>query len=124
MRELLLVCAGGAVGSGLRFLVSSALLRAAGPAFPWGTLVVNGLGSFAIGAVMQGALQGQVSPGARMLLAAGLLGGFTTFSSFSWETLRLVQAGQSGLALANVGGNLVLSLVAVGLGMMLVRAVG
>ena len=124
MRELLLVCAGGAVGSGLRFLVSSALLRAAGPAFPWGTLVVNGLGSFAIGAVMQGALQGQVSPGARMLLAAGLLGGFTTFSSFSWETLRLVQAGQSGLALANVGGNLVLSLVAVGLGMMLVRAAG
>ncbi len=124
MRELLLVCAGGAVGSGLRFLVSSALLRATGPAFPWGTLVVNGLGSFAIGAVMQGALQGQVGPGLRVLLAAGVLGGFTTFSSFSWETLRLLQAGQSGLALANVGGNLVLSLVAVALGMMLVRAVG
>lgn len=103
MGRLLLVCLGGAIGSGARFLVSSWAARALGTEFPRGTLIVNVAGSFLLGAVMAASLSsGPISPGARLFLGAGVLGGFTTYSSFNHETLALVEQGSLGLAAANV----------------------
>ncbi len=82
---LLLVAAGGAAGAVLRYLVSVQALAWFGAGFPWGTLAVNLAGSAAIGALAGIGLQGE----ARLLLVAGLLGGFTTFSAFSLEVLLL-----------------------------------
>jgi CrcB protein len=79
--SLLLVAAGGAIGSVLRYAVSLAGVALLGAAFPWGTLAVNVLGSAAIGALAGAGVEGQ----ARLLLVPGLLGGFTTFSAFSLE---------------------------------------
>ncbi len=84
MTGLLLVAAGGAAGSVLRHLVSLALAPA-GSGFPWATLLVNVLGSAAIGAAAAAGLEGQ----ARLLVVTGFLGGFTTFSAFSLEAVML-----------------------------------
>lgn len=88
MRALALVAAGGALGSSLRHLAGVALPAREG--FPWGTLVVNLAGSFALGLLLGwGLTAGRVSPEARLLLATGVLGGFTTMSTFAWETVAL-----------------------------------
>ena len=95
MRNVLLVAAGGAIGSVLRWALSGAVQRVTGSAFPWGTFVVNALGSFAIGVLGALALErALVSPAARLFLIAGCLGGFTTFSAFSWESVALLRDGQ------------------------------
>jgi fluoride exporter len=92
--RLLLVAVGGAVGSSLRYLVASAALAWLGPTFPWGTLVVNLVGSFAIGLVQQFAVEGLVlSENTRLLLSTGVLGGLTTYSAFSYESVRLMETG-------------------------------
>ena len=94
MLRLLLVAVGGAVGSSLRYLVASAALAWLGPTFPWGTLVVNLVGSFAIGLVQQLAVEGLVlSENTRLLLSTGVLGGLTTYSAFSYESVRLMETG-------------------------------
>jgi len=80
-----LVALGGAAGSALRYLTSVLALEWLGAAFPWGTLAVNAIGSFAIGALAGADVEG----GARLLLVTGLLGGFTTFSAFSLEATIL-----------------------------------
>jgi CrcB protein len=92
--ELLLVAAGGAVGSVARYLVGLAAAGAPGQ-FPWGTLAVNVAGSFVLGALV-----GAVPPGAasRLLLGTGLCGGFTTFSAFSAEAVALAERGLVGRA--------------------------
>ncbi len=123
-RDTAWVCAGGALGAGARFLVASLAARLFSPDFPWGTLAVNALGSFGIGVVMQLAASGQVGPPGRLFLAVGVLGGFTTFSTFSYETLRLWQAGTAGLAVVNAGGQLILCLGATALGLWAGRALG
>lgn len=87
MSAVLLVAAGGAAGSVLRFLVSTAGLALLGDAFPWGTLAVNVVGSAAIGALSSVGLPEAL----RLLLVTGLLGGFTTFSAFSLEAAQLWQ---------------------------------
>ena len=87
MKALLLVGLGGAAGSVLRYLASTAAVAALGNGFPWGTLAVNVAGSAAIGALASSGLQHQE----RLLLVTGLLGGFTTFSAFSLETAQLWQ---------------------------------
>jgi len=103
MSKLLLVCAGGAIGSGARYLVGSWAVAVVGPGFPWGTLAVNLSGSFLISAVMYLGLEvGTIGPDVRIFLAVGVLGGFTTYSSFNHETLALAQRGQWGLASAYV----------------------
>ena len=103
MEAFLWVCAGGALGSGARYLVSGWVLQWSGPGFPWGTLTVNLLGSFLLGAVMHVALQTEaLSPTVRIAVATGLLGGFTTYSTFSYETLRYCQEGAFWLAGWNV----------------------
>lgn len=99
MTRFLLVCAGGAAGSGARYLVGVGLARWLGPAFPWGTLAVNVAGSFLISLVMDLSVHyGAIPLELRYLLAAGVLGGFTTYSSFNYEVLAWLQRGQWGQA--------------------------
>ena len=124
MARFLLICAGGAIGSGARYLFSTAMARAFGN-FPFGTLGVNVLGSFLASVVMVLALEkSALAPEARFFLATGVLGGFTTYSSFNYETLHLAQSGAAGLAVVNVAVTLVACLLAGVAGIWLARAVG
>jgi len=100
--RFLLVCAGGALGSGARYLVSTWAAKALGPDFPRGTLIVNVVGSFVLAAVLASRWEG-LSPDLRLFLGAGVLGGFTTYSSFNYETIALLERGEAGLAAVNVG---------------------
>jgi fluoride exporter len=115
---LLLVALGGALGSVLRYLATALAVRWLGVDFPWGTLAVNLAGSFAIGLVNElGADALRLSPQARLFLATGVLGGLTTYSAFSYETVRLMERGAWGPAWLNVVGTTVacLTLCYVGL---------
>jgi CrcB protein len=101
--RFLWVCLAGALGSGARYLVSGWMADWLGPKFPWGTLAVNLIGSFLIAAIMDAALRTDlVSPTMRLVLTTGFLGGFTTYSAFSYETTRLLQDGAWWLAFLNV----------------------
>ncbi len=113
---------GGAIGSALRYGLAVGLqgwLHVGG--FPWWTFAANILGSFLIGLVMAGFLNGSLAEGSRLFLAVGILGGFTTFSSFSYETLSLIQRGEGVKALVYVAASVVLGLLAVTLGFRLLR---
>ncbi len=88
---------GGALGSIARYHVQR-FATARAPAFPWGTLIVNLLGSFALSIVMQLVLRDRMSEPARIAVGVGVLGGFTTYSSFNAETIALVNAGRWGAA--------------------------
>ena len=115
----LLVALGGALGSVARYAVSLGAARWLGAGFPWGTLIVNVAGSFAIGllaALVTADGRPALGSDARALVMVGILGGFTTFSSFSLETLTLARAGELGAAAANASLSLVLCLGAVWLG--------
>lgn len=112
------VALGGALGSILRYGMNRWLTLLVGGALPWGTILINIAGSFVIGALaglFQGAGSG-VPNEVRQFLLAGLCGGFTTFSSFSLQTLDLIQAGEPGRAALNVGLSVALGLTAVTLG--------
>lgn len=119
MSLYLYIALGGALGSVGRFALSGLVAQHFGETFPWGTLVVNVLGSFIIGFFAT-----LTAPDGRMLVGAtgrhfvmtGVLGGFTTFSSFSLQTLNLLRDGDLARAGGNVVGSLVLCLVAVWLG--------
>ena len=113
------VALGGALGSMARYGSSGLAVRWLGAGFPWGTLFVNVAGSFAIGLLTTlVAADGRPLLGndARAFVIVGVLGGFTTFSSFSLETLNLARSGQLGAAGANVALSLVVCLVAAWLG--------
>ena len=100
---MLLVALGGALGSSLRYLVATVALAWLGPAFPWGTLVVNLVGSFAIGLVQQLATESLVlGEETRLFLTTGVMGGLTTYSAFSYESVRLMETGAWGPAWLNV----------------------
>jgi len=103
MSAWLLVMLGGAMGAGLRYGVAL-WLAPVSTQFPWATLLVNALGSFAIGALAATFARGEVDPNGllKALLITGVLGGFTTFSTFSLETLKLLQAGSIASAMTNV----------------------
>lgn len=106
--KLFWICLGGAAGTAARYVLGGWLLDLLGPAFPWGTLAVNLLGSLLLGFVMEASLvTGAISPTLRLALATGVLGGFTTYSSFNYDTLRLIEDGSWPLA----GVNLVATLV-------------
>lgn len=123
MRTLLLVALGGAVGSSIRYAAGVAVARVSSPGFPWGTFAVNVAGSFAIGALLTWAEgRGALSPEARLLLVTGLLGGFTTFSAYAWETLSLVRNGQAAAAFAYAGGSVLIGLAAAWAGHALTRS--
>jgi len=117
--RILLVMAGGALGSAARYLTALLVAQRFGYTFPWGTLTVNVVGSFLIGLIAVLADEaGSIGPNGRIFLVVGVLGGFTTFSSFSLETLRLAQDDQLLRAVLNVGASLFLTLCAalVGIG--------
>ncbi len=123
MARFLIVCAGGAIGSGARFLLSTAMARAFGPQFPVGTLLVNVTGSFLIALVTELSLRtGAISPDLRLFLTTGVMGGYTTYSSFNYETLRLAEDGSLGLAALNLGITVAGCLVAGVLGLLSARA--
>jgi CrcB protein len=113
----MLVGAGGFVGSVLRYALSGLVHRAAGTAFPYGTLVVNVTGCLAIG-LLGGLteLRQVAGPELRLFLLIGILGGFTTFSTFGYETLALLRDGDLMKAVANAGLHLTLGLGAAWLG--------
>jgi len=116
---VLWVALGGALGSVARYALSGIAVRWLGAAFPYGTLFVNVTGSFAIGllaALVAADGRPQLGADARAFLLVGVLGGFTTFSSFSLETLNLARSGALAPALLNVAGSVVLCLAAVSLG--------
>lgn len=116
---VLYVAAGGAVGTVFRYWCSGVVAQAFGETFPFGTLVVNVTGSVLIGmvAVLTGP-DGRIlmAPELRQLIMVGLFGGFTTFSSFSLQTLALLQDGEWLLATANIGLSVGLCLLGVWLG--------
>ena len=119
------VMIGGAIGSALRYAMSTWIAEAIPSTFPWGTLAVNVIGSFVIGFFT--ALTGPdgpllVSPVAKAFLTIGILGGFTTFSSFSLQTMLLMQDGQWLAAAGNVLSSVVLCLLAVAGGIALANA--
>ncbi|MCB1749783.1 MAG: fluoride efflux transporter CrcB [Gammaproteobacteria bacterium] len=119
---LALIALGGAVGAVMRFTLSSAAAALFGRGFPYGTLLVNVLGSCVIGALYV-LLTERVVGGAgwRAFAVVGLLGALTTFSTFSMETLLMLEAGHLGRAAANVLLNVSLCLVACWCGLVLVR---
>jgi CrcB protein len=102
MERFLLICLAGAAGTGTRYLLSVWATQRLGTTFPYGTLIVNLLGCFLIAAVMRTALTLSWSATVRMTVTVGFLGGFTTYSSFNYETARLLEEGSSGLAALNV----------------------
>ncbi len=122
MRIALLVALGGATGSVLRWLVTQWAQRLTpASSFPWGTLTVNAVGSLAIGALMTlAAERASLSPEMRMLLVTGVLGGFTTFSAYSYETLVLLKDGQTSAAALYAFGSVALGVAAAFLGRSLV----
>jgi|SRR5436190_12868280 len=124
MARFFLICLGGAVGTGARYLFSTAVTRAFGN-FPFGTLGVNVIGSFLASVVMVLALEkSALSPDQRLIVVTGGLGGFTTYSSFNYETLHLAQSGAGALAVVNVVITLVACLGAGIVGIWLARQLG
>ncbi len=103
MLQFLWICIGGALGTGARYLVGTWAAKALGTGFPYGTLIVNVVGSFFISVVMFLSIDAGVIPlPVRMFLTTGIMGGFTTYSSFNYETLKLLQSGAWGIAAANI----------------------
>jgi CrcB protein len=124
LEHLVLVAVGGAVGSAARYLVAVGAVRALGGDFPYGTLFVNVAGSFAIGVVQELAFGAALLPErARLLLATGVMGGFTTYSAFAWETVRLAETGAWTRVLLNVAATTGACVVFCVLGIVLVRTV-
>lgn len=122
MSHLFLVMLGGAIGSGARHLTGRAALALWGPAFPWGTLIVNLAGGLAMGALVAWlAARGGGGEAARYLLGVGVLGGFTTFSAFSLDAVQMLQRGEHGLALGYILASVIGSIIALFAGLQLSR---
>jgi CrcB protein len=120
----LAVAAGGALGSLARFWLAAGMAELTGPRFPWGTLLINVLGSLVIGLVAAVTLtpaRVAMHPDLRVFLMVGVCGGFTTFSAFSLQTLELMQAGDIAPAAGYIVGSVVLCLAAVWSGWLLGR---
>lgn len=119
---LVQIAAGGALGAVARYITGVATIRLMGHGFPWGTLVVNIVGSFLMGALIVYFAERsatRLSP----FLMTGLLGGFTTFSAFSLDALTLYERGQTGVAALYIAASVVLSLAAIALGLVAARSV-
>ena len=122
--NLVLIALGGALGAVSRFLVGNAVSKAIGSALPYGTFVVNVMGCFAMGLLMTIIVDRELLPASWCLfLCVGLLGGFTTFSSFAYEGLMLLNEGRLLAVLTYVGGSVGLGLVAAAAGVLFARAV-
>jgi fluoride exporter len=126
MKSYLLVFLGAGIGGALRHGVNVGCARVCGTAFPWGTLTVNVLGSFIMGA-LAGWLAFKADEGwsqpLRLFLTTGILGGFTTFSAFSLDAVLIWERGQNGLAATYVAASVLLSIVGLVAGLGLVRTI-
>jgi CrcB protein len=125
MIHLVLVALGGAIGAGCRHLVNLGSLRLFGPNFPFGTMIVNVTGGLFMG-LLAGYFALRYSGGGhglRLFLTTGILGGFTTFSAFSLDALLLWERGDVVMALAYVLLSVLLSIVALAVGLYLMRAI-
>lgn len=124
MKLLLLAMTGGAIGSGARYLVNVGFARAAGTSFPWSTLSVNLAGCLAMGLVAELVMRrlgGSVE--ARVFMATGILGGFTTFSAFALDFAALVDGERAAAAMAYAAASVLLSIAGVFAGLAIGRAV-
>ncbi len=122
--QYLYVFLGGGLGAVCRYLATTAIGARCGIMFPCGTLLVNTFGSFLMALIMGFLLtmakaNNLLSEPLRLLLTVGFLGGFTTFSSFSMETLTLIRSGSIVLAISNIAANVLLGLIAAILGLYL-----
>jgi len=117
------VALGGALGASARYLTGIAAVRVMGHGFPWGTMAVNVIGSFAMGVLVVLLAHTNATGKLAPFLMTGVLGGFTTFSAFSLDAMVLYERGQISLAGAYVIGSVALSLLGIGLGLVAARAV-
>ena len=116
MSQFALICVGGAVGTGVRYLTGLLAVHWLGAGFPYGTLAVNLAGAFLIGLAQQ--LAGALIPEAvRLFLVVGVLGGMTTYSAFTFETVRLIEEGEAVAALRNVFGTIATCAAAAAVGL-------
>lgn len=121
--KLLLVGVGGFLGGALRYAISTWTARSLG-AFPLGTLIVNIVGGLLIGFIMQASMTfWPISANTRVFLTTGIMGGLTTFSTFSYESVSFFSQGRYGLAAVNVCANLFLALIACWLGGTIAKAI-
>ncbi|GAA0828864.1 fluoride efflux transporter CrcB [Streptosporangium amethystogenes subsp. fukuiense] len=119
----LLVLLGGAVGAPMRYLTDRAVQARHDTVFPWGTFAVNVAGSLILGVLAGAALSGAVGPGIWSLLGTGFCGALTTYSTFSYETLRLAETGAVLFAVANIAASIVAGLAAVFAGLTLAQTI-
>jgi fluoride exporter len=121
--SILAVAVGGAIGSTLRYLVSNWFVQLVGPGFPWGTFTINVTGAFAIGVVLQAAASSpNFSPYLRLFLATGIMGGYTTFSTYAYETFTLGSTERMLFAVAYAVGSVIVGVIAATLGVLTARA--
>ena len=125
MTRFLLICLGGAAGTGARYLTALWASSAFGPSFPTGTLIVNIAGSFLLGFLMQiGATTSILSSDVRLMLTTGVMGGFTTYSTFNYETTNYFREGAWLMGSANILATLLGCLIAGLAGLALARLIG
>lgn len=125
MTNLFLVMGGGAVGAGLRYQLGRIVGQVApGATWPWATFIINLAGGFAMGLLAGWLARGSAAAGepVRLLIGVGLLGGFTTFSAFSLETLLLIERGQAAMALGYALASVIGAVAALALGLALMRS--
>lgn len=122
MTAYVAIATGGAIGACARYAISGVVYQRVGVLFPYGTFAVNIIGCFLIGLVME-MTEGRfaISPAVRLFLTVGLLGGFTTFSTYSYETLALMRDGMMAKAFLNAAGQVVVGLFGAYLGMVVGR---
>ena len=123
MKDFLAISVAAILGANLRYLLGRVAAREFGPVFPYGTLIINVLGSFIVGLFMIWTTERILAdPRWRLLVAVGFCGSFTTFSGYAFETMWFFEHGQWGLMLANIFGNNLLCLAGALAGMALARA--
>ncbi len=124
MNAMIAIAAGGAIGAVLRYLADAGMTKIAAAGFPWGIFAVNVAGSFLMGLCAAFFTQNaSISESLRLFATAGLLGGFTTFSSFSLDAFNLLARGQYGAAAVYIGGSVFFSILALAAGWQIARAV-
>lgn len=123
VKSILAVGIGGGIGAIARYVIGAAFLQRFGPGFPWGTFFINVTGSFLIGVVAQFALTRSfgVTPAVRLFAVSGILGGYTTFSTFSLDALTLFGEGASGAGVFYVAGSVVAGILAAFAGQIVAR---
>lgn len=121
MEQFIWICVAGAAGTGSRYVISVWAAERFGSAFPFGTLIVNLVGCFSVAAVMHAAGTLAWSPTLRAAMTIGFIGGLTTYSSFNYETTRLIEEGATGAAVFNATATILGAFVAGWLGMLCAR---